>query len=112
MKAKIQFLATLSLLFSMSPLVHGQTVPIGGRSLSIDLGEGVKMEFVLISPGSFVMGSEKGKDDQKPITKVTLTKPFYLAKYEVTQEQWEAVMKTNRSAFKGTNLPVEKVSWD
>ena len=41
-----------------------------------------------------------------------ITKPFYLGKYLVTQEQWEAVMGSNPSHFKGPKNPVEKVSWD
>ena len=43
---------------------------------------------------------------------MTITKPFYLGKYEVTQEQWEAVMGSNPSNFKGPKNPVEQVSWD
>ena len=41
-----------------------------------------------------------------------ITKPFYLGKYLVTQEQWEAVMGNNPSHFKGPKNPVEQVSWD
>ena len=82
------------------------------KDLSVDLGGGVRMDFVLISPGAFVMGSEKGKEDQKPLAKVTLTKPFYLGKFEVTQEQWQSIMHTNPSNWKGTNLPAERISWD
>jgi formylglycine-generating enzyme required for sulfatase activity len=43
---------------------------------------------------------------------VTLTKPFYMGKYEVTQEQWEAVMGNNPSKTKGDKLPVTDVSWE
>ena len=44
---------------------------------------------------------------------VTLTKPFYMGKYEVTQEQWEAVMGNNPSSrAKGAKLPVTDVSWE
>jgi formylglycine-generating enzyme required for sulfatase activity len=70
------------------------------------------MDFVLIRPGSFTMGSEKGRADEKPVTKVSITKPFYLGKFEVTQEQWQAVMGTNGSYYRGTNLPAEQVSWN
>jgi len=42
----------------------------------------------------------------------TVSSPFYLGKYEVTQRQWEAVMGNNPSNFKGPDLPVEQVSWD
>lgn len=43
---------------------------------------------------------------------VTLTKPFYMGKYEVTQEQWESVMVNNRSFYRGPKLPVTDVSWE
>ena len=43
---------------------------------------------------------------------VTLTKPFYLGKYEVTQEQWEGVMGNNPSSTEGAKLPVTDVSWE
>ena len=72
----------------------------------------IGMKFRLIQPGSFMMGSDKGDDDEKPIHKVTLTKPFYIGVYEVTQEQWEKVMGSNPSQFKGPKKPVEMVSWN
>jgi formylglycine-generating enzyme required for sulfatase activity len=49
---------------------------------------------------------------EKPAHEVTLTKPFYLGKYEVTQEQYQQVMGANPSRFKGRDLPVEQVSWN
>ena len=58
------------------------------------------------------MGCNDGDNDEKPIHLVTLTQAYYLSKYEVTQEQWEAVMGNNPSRFKGGNCPVEKVSWN
>ena len=74
------------------------------------LGGGVKLEMVLIPAGEFKMGSRY--EWEKPVHKVNITKPFYLGKYEVTQEQWEAVMGSNPSKFKGPRNPVEIVSWD
>ena len=71
-----------------------------------DLGQGVSLEMVLIPAGKFMMGSpasEKGRSDNETQHEVTLTKPFYMGKYEVTQEQWEAVMGNNPSAYKGKN---------
>jgi formylglycine-generating enzyme required for sulfatase activity len=82
------------------------------KELTVDLGGGVKIDFVLIPAGSFQMGDEKGKSNEKPVHKVNITKPFYLGKYEVTQEQWQAVMGSNPSHFKGPKNPVEQVSWD
>ncbi|MCL1915468.1 MAG: formylglycine-generating enzyme family protein [Desulfovibrionaceae bacterium] len=76
----------------------------------------IGMEFVLIPSGSFMMGRdpafEEGNDSELPQHKVNISKPFYLGKYQVTQTQWEAVMGSNPSKFKGRNNPVEQVSWD
>jgi len=82
------------------------------KELTVDLGGGVKMEMVLIPAGSFMMGEDKGNNWEKPVHKVNITKPFYLGKYEVTQEQWEAVTGNNLSEFKGPKNPVERVYWD
>jgi formylglycine-generating enzyme required for sulfatase activity len=62
------------------------------KEISVDLGDGVKLEMILIPAGSFMMGSAIGERDEYPVHKVNITKPFYLAKYELTQEQWAAVM--------------------
>jgi formylglycine-generating enzyme required for sulfatase activity len=69
-----------------------------------------------IGPGSFLMGSPAGEVDREkdegPETEVTLTKGFWLGKHEVTQREWEGVMGSNPSGFKGDpDLPVETVSW-
>jgi formylglycine-generating enzyme required for sulfatase activity len=51
--------------------------------------------------------------DEKPAHRVTISQPFYLGKYPVTQAQWEAVMGNNPSWFcSHPNQPVECVSWD
>lgn len=59
----------------------------------------IGMEFVLIPAGTFFMGSDdsdtEAKDDEKPRHKVTISKPFYLSRYEVTQEHWESLMGNN-----------------
>ncbi len=46
--------------------------------------------------------------DEGPQTTVTITKPFWLGKTEVTQGQWKAVMGNNPSIIKGDDLPVEQ----
>jgi formylglycine-generating enzyme required for sulfatase activity len=70
------------------------------------------MEFVLIPAGTFTMGSEDGDSDERPARQVTISRPFYLGKYEVTQGQWQAVMGNNPSLFQGdAKLPVEQVWW-
>jgi formylglycine-generating enzyme required for sulfatase activity len=86
-------------------------------SLAESYVNSIGMEFVLIPAGEFMMGLDKRKDsnardDEVPQHRVSISKPFYLGKYEVTQAQWEAVMGNNPSNFKGRDNPVESVSWD
>jgi formylglycine-generating enzyme required for sulfatase activity len=75
---------------------------------------GIKLAF--IPAGEFQMGSPDSDSDalgnEKPQHTVRITKPFYLGVTEVTQEQYERVMGTNPSRFKGAQLPVEQVSWE
>lgn len=63
-----------------------------------------------VQGGSFMMGDDKGDTDESPAHKVIVS-DFYIGKYEVTQEQWEAVMGNNPSYFKGVRHPVDFVSW-
>lgn len=92
-------------------------VPRPPETLSLPLSDGVAMEFVLIRPGVFTMGSDAGGSPlERPARRVRLSRAFYLAAYEVTQAQWTAVMGHNPSAFQPTDgtsgsLPVENVSW-
>ncbi len=66
--------------------------------------------FIYVEGGSFQMGSTEGDDDEEPVHTVRVDS-FYMGKYEVTQAEWEEVMGSNPSYFKGTNTPVESVSW-
>ena len=71
---------------------------------------------VYVEGGTFTMGatSEQGGDgdpDLKPAHRVTLSS-FSICRYEVTQEEWEAVMGCNPSHFEGKKRPVESVSWN
>lgn len=73
-------------------------------------------KFAQICPGTFMLGSpdsEPGRDsDEGPQHRVRISKAFELQTTEVTQSQWQAVMGSNPSSFKGFDLPVEQVSWD
>lgn len=84
------------------------------KSVRLDLGGGLFMDFVLIPAGRFQRGSpeEVGDEDETPRREVSLTQPFYLGVFEVTQEQWTRVMGDNPSHFKGLKHPVDSVSWD
>ena len=82
----------------------------------IDLGKGVKLEMMLIPAGKFMMGSpasEPGHKVNEMQHEVTITKPYYMGKYEVTQEQWQVIMGSNPSTkTKGEKFPVTDVSWN
>jgi formylglycine-generating enzyme required for sulfatase activity len=86
------------------------------QTRTFDLGNGVNLEMVLIPAGTFMMGSpesEARRYSRETQHQVTVSKPFYLGKYLVTQAQWQQVMGNNPSHFKGDKLlPVENVSWD
>ncbi|MTJ48763.1 bifunctional serine/threonine-protein kinase/formylglycine-generating enzyme family protein [Dolichospermum sp. UHCC 0259] len=80
-----------------------------------DLGNGVTLDMVEIPGGTFIMGSPESEaerdSDEGPQRQVTVPS-FYMGKYELTQAQYQAIMGTNPSSFKGNNRPVESVSWD
>jgi serine/threonine-protein kinase len=69
----------------------------------------IGMEMVLIPAGSFMMGSENGRPDEKPVHRVTINYSFYMGKYEVTYSQRQQV--THNLLSGGDNSPVEEVSW-
>ena len=72
------------------------------------------IDMVVIPADTFQMGNTgaySGDSDEKPVHTVTISKAFYMSKYEVTQKQYQAVMGNNPSHFKGENLPVERVTW-
>ncbi len=71
----------------------------------------VESTMVMIPSDSFMMGSNSGDKNEKPVHRVHINS-FKMGKYEVTQALWQAVMGNNPSAFKGANRPVEQVSWD
>ncbi|MBO4544625.1 MAG: formylglycine-generating enzyme family protein, partial [Verrucomicrobia bacterium] len=88
--------------------------PVPGSSAIISLPNNVDLDMIWIDPGTFTMGSptdELGRESDETQHKVTLTNGYWLGKYEVIQAQYEAVMGTNPSTYKGTDLPVETVSW-
>ena len=92
-----------------------------GQELMVGLPGGATMEFVWIEPGTFMMGSpdtdEMAYDWEKPQHEVTLSRGFYLGKYEVTQGQWESVMGTtpwSGQSFVRSNSthPAVYISWN
>ena len=110
-------------------LVLGAVFAIGSRASAADFEEVTVREivFVRIPPGSFTIGTTdeaqaelkaagawtRFEQCEQPAHPVTISKPFLIGKYEITQKQWSAVMgkKNAPFAFKGETLPVESVSW-
>ena len=80
-----------------------------------NLGDGITIDMIAIPGGSFMMGSpstEAGQsNDEGPQHNVNIS-PFFMGKYEVTNEQYQAVMGNNPSKFKGAKRPVESVNWN
>ena len=87
-----------------------EAIKPGENFTAPDLG----LEMIWVKPGTFMMGSpksEQGHRGNETQHQVTLSKGFYLGKHEVTQAQWERVMGSNPSKFKGADSPVENVTW-
>ncbi|MGB0600541.1 MAG: SUMF1/EgtB/PvdO family nonheme iron enzyme, partial [Rubripirellula sp.] len=74
--------------------------------VQVEMENSIGMKLRVIPPGTFTMG--EGNDAHE----VTLTKPFMLGTYEVTQSQYERVMDANPSKFRGGTHPVEMVRWE
>jgi formylglycine-generating enzyme required for sulfatase activity len=78
----------------------------------VDATNGVKMEFLIVKPGTFTMGEAQGEFDEKP-REVTMSKDFWMGATEVTQGQWKGVMGARNFAFAGRNeLPADSVGWE
>ena len=97
-------------------VLTGRVMWVDERSIALDLGKKVTMKLAPIPAGKFTMGSpgdEAGRDeDEGPLREVVISKPFYMGLYEVTQEQYEAVMGAKPSKFADAAKPVESVSWE
>lgn len=99
------------------PITYLSTIPEGGWSTEYKT---TKIVLRLCPPGTFKMGSptdELGHNTgdwyrYETLHQVTLTKPFYIGIFEITQKQYELVMGSNPSSYKGDTRPVEKVSYN
>ena len=83
------------------------------NEITIELPGGIPLEMVWIKPGSYTMGAEEVWVTPR---EVTITEGFFLGKYEITQEQWQAVMGTAPwsdapSHYQGPRHPAIGISW-
>jgi formylglycine-generating enzyme required for sulfatase activity/tetratricopeptide (TPR) repeat protein/TolB-like protein len=93
---------------------------IGSETGQSWTGNRLAMELLWCEPGRFMMGSptdEPGRKDDEDQVQVTLTKGFWLGKFEVTQEQWHSVMNTepwldHRRVRVAPDSPACWVSWE
>jgi len=90
-----------------------------GRKRAGDAGEDfikqITEDLVLIPSGSYLMGSNDGEDDERPIHNV-LVESFAMEKHEVTQKQWYDLMGTQpwqglEYIHEGDNYPAVNISW-
>jgi formylglycine-generating enzyme required for sulfatase activity len=101
-----------------SPIPPKVKVQPGLKYQEVELATDVKLRMVSIPQGKFLMGSDVNKKMGKeglhefPQTPVELTKCFYIGVYEITQQQFEAVLGFNPSEFKSPKQPVENISYN
>ena len=106
---KTRIISTAAFLGSM--VLFGSSLIAQTKQDSFTNASGI--EFVKIRAGEFMMGSNNGPSQERPVRKVKIRKEFWIGKYEITQEQFTAIMGTNPSYFKKCpKCPVEMVSWD
>lgn len=113
--------------------------PILSSAQNSDFSNDIGMEFVRVEPGTMIVGKfepiignrgdvsqeifnkglEMAEEAYRPGFEVTIEQPYFIGKYEVTQDQWEQVMGDNPSAFQdeevggdASNHPVENVTWE
>jgi formylglycine-generating enzyme required for sulfatase activity len=95
--------------------------------LKVDLGDGLTLEMALIPAGQFVMGSAEGEVDEYPLSAVTIDRPFYMGKFEITNAQFALFHPSHDSGYisvfnkdqgdRGQQAnrerqPVVRITWD
>jgi formylglycine-generating enzyme required for sulfatase activity len=93
-------------------VTNGVGMRIGNPVLVTPPGPPATFNMVGIPPGSFLRGSLAGQANEQPVHPVTITRPFWVGKYEVTQAEYQAVMGINPSRWQVAQRPVEMVTWN
>jgi formylglycine-generating enzyme required for sulfatase activity len=99
----------------------------GAPERSFDLGNGVRLDLVLVPAGSFVMGDPQGPPDSREVSAVRIEKPFYMGRFEITNRQYQAFDPQHDSRYinrsskdhytpgypaNGLDQPVIRVTWE
>ena len=100
-------------------------IGLGNFQKTIDLGNGIKLELVKVPAGSFIMGSQRHPDEM-PQTITKIDKPFWIGRFEITNEQYRAFNPQHDSrdehrhgyqfgrrgySMNGDNQPAVRISW-
>lgn len=121
MKATKLFSFAMAGMFLAALCSCGNGQPKEGETVTVDV-DGIDIEFAYVEPGTFKMGAtpEQEKVDvkmEKPVHEVKITKGYYIAKLEVTQQLYQKVMGNNPSVMKlyegkeNDQLPVNNITW-
>jgi len=95
----------------------------------VDLGDGMKLELTRIPAGTFIMGDESGRPDERPRSVVKIDKPFWMGRFEITNEQFRRLIPSHDSRLEhgdflqfsveergypvnGSRQPAVRVSWN
>jgi len=73
-----------------------------GPQMEVTLAPGIRMQFMLIPAGEFVMGDPAGYSDERPCCKVRIERPFWIGKAEVTNEQYACFDPSHQSGVEGS----------
>ena len=99
-----------------TPIAEEVLLPKIGENWTVQLPKDTILEMVYIPPGTFEMGNPVNNGDKlfdEKQHKVTLTKGFWIGKYEVTQKQWKSIFKIPREQIEGygDDCPVHRIDW-
>jgi len=120
---RLLFTSLVALCLSLASAADASTAEVD----YVEAGK-AKIGVVKVPHGSFMMGTDlvikaddhwepcetcpARNDVERPVHEVTITKDFWMGEFDVTQEQWQAVMGSNPSFFKDPEKPVEQVDFN
>lgn len=113
--------------FDAAEAVRRQAAAGGPVKRTVELGNGIKLELVLVPAGEFVMGDDVGGNDEQPASVVRIAKSFWMASTETSNEQFAQFAPAHDSRVESKTAyqfgvhgyplneprqPVVRVSWE